>query len=32
VLLAAMRDFPAGASGPSKVKVEIGPGGMELRP
>jgi len=32
VLLAAMRDFPQGASGPSSVKVEIGPGGMELRP
>ena len=32
VLLAAMRDFPQGASGPSSVNVEIGPGGMELRP
>jgi len=32
VLLAAMRDFPQGAAGPSMVKVEIGPGGMELRP
>jgi hypothetical protein len=32
VLLAAMRDFPQGAVGPSSVKVEIGPRGMELRP
>ena len=32
VLLAAMRDFPKEASGPMSVKVEIGPGGMELRP
>ena len=32
VLLAAMRDFPQGSSNPSLVKVEIGPGGMELRP
>ena len=32
VLLAAMRDFPNQASGPSNVKVEIGPIGMELRP
>ena len=32
VLLAAMRDFPKEASGPMRVKVEIGPGGMELRP
>ena len=32
VLLAAMRDFPQGASGPSSVKVEISPSGMELRP
>jgi len=32
VLLAAMRDFPNQASGPSNVKVEIGPLGMELRP
>jgi len=32
VLLAAMRDFPKEASGPSSVKVKIGPGGMALRP
>ncbi len=32
VLLAALRDFPQGTSGPSTVKVEVGPGGMELRP
>lgn len=32
VLLAAMRDFPQGASGSTSVKVEIGPRGMELRP
>jgi len=32
VLLAAMRDFPNQASGPSNVLVEIGPRGMELRP
>ncbi len=32
VLLAAMRDFPQGTAGPSSVKVEIGPGGMEVRP
>ena len=32
VLLAAMRDFPQGAVGPSSVKVEISPRGMELRP
>lgn len=32
VLLAALRDFPQGNAGPSTVKVEIGPGGMELRP
>jgi hypothetical protein len=32
VLLAAMRDFPQGAAGPSSVKVEIGPRGMDLRP
>ena len=32
VLLAAIRDFPQGAVGPSNVKVEIGPRGMELRP
>ena len=32
VLLAAMRDFPQGIAGPSSVKVEIGPGGMEVRP
>ena len=32
VLLAAMRDFPQGAVGPSSVKVEISPRGMEPRP
>ena len=32
VLLAAMRDFPQGTARPSSVKVEIGPGGMEVRP
>jgi hypothetical protein len=32
VLLAAMRDFPQGAPGPTHVSVEIGPGGMALRP
>jgi hypothetical protein len=32
VLLAAMRDFPQGASGSTSVTVEIGPGGMALRP
>ena len=32
VLLAAMRDFPHGNAGPGNIKVQIGPGGMELRP
>jgi len=32
VLLAAMRDFPQGTAGPTHVSVEIGPGGMALRP
>ena len=32
VLLAAIRDFPQGRTGPGSVKVEIGPGGMEVRP
>jgi len=32
VLLAAMRDFPQGTAGPTHVSVEIGPGGMAMRP
>lgn len=32
VLLAAMRDFPQGGNGPASIRVEIGTGGLELRP